>query len=54
MESKLQALATAFGPIEGDTPAAAEGDAALLNGPQLSGGATSQDDIDALFATAVA
>jgi len=54
MESKLQALAEAFGPIEGDAPAAVEGDAALLNGPQLSSGATSQDDIDALFATAVA
>ena len=54
MESKLQALATAFGPIESDALAAPEGDAALLNGPQLSGGATSQDDIDALFATAVA
>ena len=54
MESKLQALASAFGPIEGDAPVLAEGDAALLNGPQLSGGATSQDDIDALFAAAVA
>ena len=54
MESKLQALATAFGPIACDAPAAAQGDAALLNGPQLPGGATSQDDIDALFASAVA
>ena len=54
MESKLQSLASAFGPVEGDVPALAEGDAALLNGPQLSGGATSQDDIDALFEAAVA
>ncbi len=54
MESKLQSLASAFGPVEGDAPALAEGDAALLNGPQLSGGATSQDDIDALFEAAVA
>ena len=54
MESKLQTLADAFGPVEGDVPAAPEGDAALLNGPQLPGGATSQDDIDALFAAAVA
>lgn len=33
-------------PVEGDTR---EGDEALLNGPQLGGVATSQDDIDKLF-----
>jgi chemotaxis protein CheZ len=51
MESKLQSLASAFGPGEFGLAAAAEGDAALLNGPQLSQGAKSQDDIDALFET---
>lgn len=53
MESKLQSLANAFGPMDADKTQA-EGDASLLNGPQLAGGATSQDDIDALFADAVA
>ena len=49
MESKLESLASAFGPIQITGPALVEGDAALLNGPQLAGGASSQDDIDALF-----
>ena len=49
MESKLQALAGAFGRAEFTPPAPAEGDAALLNGPQLAQSASSQDDIDALF-----
>jgi chemotaxis protein CheZ len=31
-------------------PEAADGDSRLLNGPQLPGGAISQDDIDSLFA----
>jgi chemotaxis protein CheZ len=51
MEAKLQSLASAFGPAEAAAPAAPEGDAALLNGPQLPAGARSQDDIDALFET---
>jgi chemotaxis protein CheZ len=54
MESKLQALTTAFGPIETVASAPVGGDAGLLNGPQLSSGATSQDDIDALFDNLVA
>jgi len=49
METKLQALAGAFGRADFMPAAAAEGDAALLNGPQLSQSASSQDDIDALF-----
>ena len=49
MESKLQSLAGAFGSTEFTPAASAEGDAALLNGPQLSQNASSQDDIDALF-----
>lgn len=54
MESKLQSLTTAFGPAEAIVSAPVEGDAALLNGPQLPSGATSQDDIDALFDNLVA
>jgi chemotaxis protein CheZ len=54
MESKLQSLTTAFGPAEAIVAAPVEGDAALLNGPQLPSGATSQDDIDALFDNLVA
>ena len=49
MESKLQSLAGAFGRADFTPPAPAEGDAALLNGPQLAQSASSQDDIDALF-----
>jgi hypothetical protein len=49
MESKLQSLAGAFGRAEFTPAAPLEGDAALLNGPQLSQSASSQDDIDALF-----
>jgi chemotaxis protein CheZ len=49
METKLQALAGAFGRADFTPAAAAEGDAALLNGPQLAQSASSQDDIDALF-----
>jgi chemotaxis protein CheZ len=49
MEAKLQSLAGAFGRAEFTPAAPVEGDAALLNGPQLSQSASSQDDIDALF-----
>jgi chemotaxis protein CheZ len=49
MESKLQSLAGAFGRADFMPAAPVEGDAALLNGPQLSQSASSQDDIDALF-----
>jgi len=49
MESKLQALAGAFGRADFTPAAPLEGDAALLNGPQLAQSASSQDDIDALF-----
>jgi len=49
METKLQSLAGAFGRADFTPAAAIEGDAALLNGPQLAQSASSQDDIDALF-----
>lgn len=49
METKLQALAGAFGRADFTPAAPVEGDAALLNGPQLAQSASSQDDIDALF-----
>jgi chemotaxis regulatin CheY-phosphate phosphatase CheZ len=41
---------SAFGPLdESVAEPAVEGDAALLNGPQLEKNASSQTDIDALF-----
>ncbi|MDR3485275.1 MAG: protein phosphatase CheZ [Bradyrhizobium sp.] len=50
MEINLASLVAAFGPPEdGGTAAAREGDAALLNGPQLEKNASNQTDIDALF-----
>ena len=49
LEDKLASLADAFGPAPGPGPATAEGDQALLNGPQLTKNASSQSDIDALF-----
>jgi chemotaxis protein CheZ len=49
LEDKLASLADAFGPAPGPCPATAEGDQALLNGPQLTKNASSQSDIDALF-----
>ena len=49
METKPQSLAGAFGRADFTPAAAVEGDAALLNGPQLAQSASSQDDIDALF-----
>jgi chemotaxis protein CheZ len=49
MESKLQSLAGAFGSADFTPVTPAMGDAALLNGPQLSQSASSQDGIDALF-----
>ena len=50
MEDKLGSLIAAFGPLEGAMAAAApQGDAALLNGPQLGRNSSSQTDIDALF-----
>jgi chemotaxis protein CheZ len=52
LEEKLASLTSAFGPLEESQPAAKpEGDAALLNGPQLEKSAASQTDIDALFAS---
>jgi chemotaxis protein CheZ len=52
LEEKLASLTSAFGPLEEALPAARpEGDAALLNGPQLEKTAASQTDIDALFAS---
>jgi len=55
IETKLAALNAACA-LPDDLPAAtpakpAEGDAALLNGPQLATDARSQDDIDRLFAS---
>jgi chemotaxis protein CheZ len=54
IDGKIDALLNAFGdqladfaPIAPETP---EGDAALLNGPQLPGNANSQAEIDALLA----
>lgn len=56
IESKVTDLVRAFGSLEtvaGDMPGAAgdgrEGDAALLNGPQLPQDARSQADIDDIF-----
>jgi chemotaxis protein CheZ len=50
MESNLASLVAAFGPLEDDEQAPApDGDATLLNGPQLQKNASNQTDIDALF-----
>ena len=50
LEVKLDSLVGAFGPLEGGEDAPAEqGEAALLNGPQLEKNASTQTDIDALF-----
>jgi len=52
LEEKLASLTNAFGPLEeSQAVAKPEGDAALLNGPQLEKTAASQTDIDALFAS---
>jgi chemotaxis protein CheZ len=52
METKLATLVGAFGPPEShevSAPIAPQGDARLLNGPQLDKNASRQTDIDALF-----
>lgn len=52
MEAKLASLMDAFGPPDGTdapAPAEADGDARLLNGPQLEKNVSRQTDIDALF-----
>ena len=50
LETKLNSLVCAFGPLDHGVDAPIpEGDAALLNGPQLEKSASSQTDIDALF-----
>ncbi len=53
IEVKVAELVQAFGdmpaPARPAQAAAPEGDAALLNGPQLPGTAASQSDIDAIF-----
>ena len=52
LETKLASLMEAFGSEQGFAEcAAAQGDQALLNGPQLKKNASSQSDIDALFET---
>lgn len=59
IEDKLDGLAEAIGDLAGedgvvvkkDATIDAEGDDALLNGPQLEGEGNSQDDIDALLAS---
>jgi chemotaxis protein CheZ len=61
IESKVDALVSAFGediakfkathPDAAPVPEAKSDDAALLNGPQLPGNASKQDDIDALLAS---
>ena len=50
LENKLNSLVYAFGPLDdGEGAPGREGDAALLNGPQLEKNASIQTDIDALF-----
>lgn len=50
IEGKLATLVReCSGPGDQGSEAERTGDDALLNGPQLSGGASSQDEIDALF-----
>jgi chemotaxis protein CheZ len=51
IEARIEALATACGnAVTGSKrDNAAEGDAALLNGPQLAKAAATQDEIDSLF-----
>ena len=50
MESNLASLVAAFGPLDDDELALVpDGDATLLNGPQLQKNASNQTDIDALF-----
>lgn len=49
IENKIGTLVEACGAIPGVDAPAPEGDAALLNGPQLGRTANTQDDIDALF-----
>jgi chemotaxis protein CheZ len=52
MEAKLASLVDAFGPPESNdapTVETVEGDARLLNGPQLEKDVSRQTDIDALF-----
>lgn len=52
LEQNLASLTSAFGPLDANfTPTGPEGDAALLNGPQMGKHASSQTDIDALFAS---
>ena len=53
LEEKLGSLVGAVVPQGAEAPPAEEpeGDAALLNGPQLETAANSQTDIDALFAS---
>ena len=48
IEAKIRTLARACGEVAVATDEP-EGDAALLNGPQLGSAAATQDDIDALF-----
>jgi chemotaxis protein CheZ len=49
IEEKIGTLARACGDLEAAAGGDVEGDAALLNGPQLGNTAATQDDIDALF-----
>lgn len=49
LETKLDSLVAAFGPGDETLAETRQGDAALLNGPQLERNASSQTDIDALF-----
>jgi len=49
IEEKIDTLVGACGDADAAVPDERSGDAALLNGPQLSKAANSQDDIDALF-----
>jgi chemotaxis protein CheZ len=49
IESRVEALSTACGSVIGRADDARSGDAALLNGPQLSLNAATQSEIDSLF-----
>jgi chemotaxis protein CheZ len=51
IENRIEALASACGEALSQSAASAspQGDAALLNGPQLSGSAATQSEIDSLF-----
>jgi chemotaxis regulatin CheY-phosphate phosphatase CheZ len=54
IEERTGGLAAALGVVEFDAPEIVRGGDPLLNGPAINGPETSQDDVDALFASAPA